>query len=198
MLSLFNSLSTLRVGQIIQPRTLGIPQIFARHRSQLAPRKVKWVKRQKGTIPIPTGGSTKGTTLAFGEWGIRIKGNGARFSAKQLSTVEELIKRKLKPIKGAKVFLRIFPDVPVCIKVRNNHTLGRISRLTDHVRGTKLEWGRGREHSSSGQPGASSNFSAILSLTTSPVYLPEGWYLKLEVYPLEKSSLAKVSENPSL
>ncbi|KLO08913.1 mitochondrial ribosomal protein L16 [Schizopora paradoxa] len=116
MLSIFNSLSTLRVNQIFQPRSLGFSQIFARHRSQLAPRKVKWVKRQKGTIPIPTGGSTKGTTLAFGEWGIRIKGNGARFSAKQLSTVEELIKRKLKPIKGAKVFLRIFPDVPVCIK----------------------------------------------------------------------------------
>ena len=84
----------------------------------MAPRKVKWVKRQKGTIPIPIGGSTKGTTLAFGEWGIRIKGNGMRFSAKQLLTVEELIKRKLKVIKGAKVYLRVFPDIPVCIKVR--------------------------------------------------------------------------------
>lgn len=120
MLSLFNSLPILRVNRLCRTSALGISQIFARHRSQLAPRKVKWVKRQKGTIPIPIGGSTKGTTLAFGEWGIRIKGNGARFSAKQLQTVEDLIKRKIKVIKGAKVFLRVFPDVPVCIKVRTS------------------------------------------------------------------------------
>ena len=59
----------------------------------------------------------KETTLAFGEWGIRIKGNGARLTGKQLETVQELMKRKLKPVKGAKVYLRVFPDVPVCIKV---------------------------------------------------------------------------------
>ncbi|KAK1221739.1 39S ribosomal protein L16, mitochondrial [Marasmius sp. AFHP31] len=90
--------------------------VFTRARSQLAPRQVKYIKRHKGVIPIPTGGSTRGTTLAFGQWGIRIKGNGARFSAKQLTTVEEVIKRKLKVLKGAKVWLRVFPDIPVCIK----------------------------------------------------------------------------------
>ncbi|KAJ8463202.1 hypothetical protein ONZ45_g17663 [Pleurotus djamor] len=90
--------------------------IFSRQRSQLAPRQVKHVKRHKGRIPIPTGGSTKGTTLAYGEWGIRIKGNGVRLSAKQLTTAEEVIKRKIKVIKGSKVYLRVFPDIPVCIK----------------------------------------------------------------------------------
>lgn len=91
--------------------------IFTRGRSQLAPRQVQHIKRHKGRIPIPTGGSTKGTTLAYGEWGIRIKGNGARLSAKQLTTAEEVIKRKIKVIKGTKVYLRVFPDIPVCIKV---------------------------------------------------------------------------------
>ncbi|KAJ3753794.1 mitochondrial 54S ribosomal protein YmL47 [Lentinula raphanica] len=90
--------------------------LFARHRGQLAPRQVKYIKRHKGVIPIPTGGSIKGTTLAFGQWGLRIKGNGVRFSAKQLTTAEEVIKRKLKVLKGTKVFLRVFPDIPVCIK----------------------------------------------------------------------------------
>jgi ribosomal protein L16/L10AE len=75
------------------------------------------IKRHKGRIPIPVGGSTKGTTLAFGEWGIRIKGNGVRFSAKQLLAAEEVLKRKMKVIKGAKVYLRVFTDIPVCIKV---------------------------------------------------------------------------------
>lgn len=69
-------------------------------------------------IPIPIGGSTKGTTLSYGDWGIRIKGQGVRLTAKQLTTAEEVIKRKIKPIKGAKVYMRVFPHIPVCIKVR--------------------------------------------------------------------------------
>jgi ribosomal protein L16/L10AE len=76
------------------------------------------IKRHKGRVPIPTGGSIKGTTLAYGEWGIRIKGQGVRLTAKQLTTAEEVIKRKIKVIKGAKVYLRVFPDIPVCVKVR--------------------------------------------------------------------------------
>ncbi|KIM53093.1 hypothetical protein SCLCIDRAFT_18023 [Scleroderma citrinum Foug A] len=87
-----------------------------RFRSQLAPRRVQNVRRHKGRIPIPTGGSTRGTTLAFGDWGIRIKGMGVRFTAKQLTTAEEVIKKKIKVVRGAKVYLRVFPDIPVCIK----------------------------------------------------------------------------------
>lgn len=117
MLNLAAAFSRLRLHALPFSAPTGLPLTLVRHRTQLSPRKVKWVKRQKGVIPIPTGGSTKGTTLAFGEWGIRIKGNGARFSAKQLETVRDLIKRKLKPVKGAKVYLRLFPDIPVCIKV---------------------------------------------------------------------------------
>ena len=55
--------------------------------------------------------------MAYGEWGIRIKGNGARLSAKQLTTAQEVIMKKLRVMKGAKVYLRVFPDIPVCIKV---------------------------------------------------------------------------------
>ena len=95
--------------------------IFSRGRAQLAPRQVQHIRRHKGRIPIPTGGSIKGTTLAYGEWGIRIKGNGARLSAKQLTTAEEVIKKKMKAIKGTKVYLRVFPDIPVCIKVHLPH-----------------------------------------------------------------------------
>ncbi|KAG6888813.1 hypothetical protein C0995_005833 [Termitomyces sp. Mi166 len=98
------------------PTALSPLSLFTRGRSQLAPRQVKNVKRHKGRVPIPIGGSTKGTTLAYGDWGIRIKGNGARLSAKQLTTAEEVIKKKIKVIKGSKVYLRIFPDIPVCIK----------------------------------------------------------------------------------
>lgn len=91
--------------------------LFVRFRHQLAPRKVKFIKRHKGVIPIPIGGSIKGSTLAYGDWGLRIKGDGVRLSAKQLTSAEEVIKRKIKVVKGSKVYLRVFPDIPVCIKV---------------------------------------------------------------------------------
>lgn len=96
-----------------------LPLTFARFRSQLAPKRVDYIKRHKGIIPVPIGGSTKGTTLAFGEWGIRIKGNGVRLTAKQLTSAEDAIKRKIKTIKGAKVYMRVFPDIPVCQKVQS-------------------------------------------------------------------------------
>ncbi|KIL60321.1 hypothetical protein M378DRAFT_199826 [Amanita muscaria Koide BX008] len=109
----------LRLGQLNSqptPTTLGPLSIFSRARSQLAPRQVKHIKRHKGRVPIPIGGSTKGTTLAYGDYGIRIKSNGHRFTAKQLSTAEEVIKRKARAFKGLRVYLRVFPDIPVCIK----------------------------------------------------------------------------------
>lgn len=114
------SLSALSRSILAAPSRAILPsttRIFARFRNQLAPKSVKHIRRHKGRIPIPTGGSTKGTTLAYGEWGIRIKGNGARLTAKQLMTAEDVIKKKLKIIKGSKVYLRVFPDIPVCVKV---------------------------------------------------------------------------------
>ena len=106
--------STLRT-QASAPKYGGLSLVRSRH--QLAPRKVTYIKRHTGIIPIPIGGSTKGTTLAHGDWGLRIKGQGVRLTAKQLTTAEEVIKRKIKPIKGAKVYLRVFPHLPVCVKV---------------------------------------------------------------------------------
>jgi ribosomal protein L16 len=88
-----------------------------RQRSQLAPKNVKYAKRHKGKIPIPIGGSIKGTTLAFGEYGIRVRGNGGRLSADHLTVAEDAIKRQLKPVKGAKIYMRVFPNIPVSVKV---------------------------------------------------------------------------------
>jgi ribosomal protein L16 len=66
---------------------------------------------------VPIGGSIKGTTLAFGEYGLRVRGNGARITAKQLQSAEVALKRTIKVVKGAEVWMRLFPDIPVCVKV---------------------------------------------------------------------------------
>ncbi|KIY46019.1 ribosomal protein L16 [Fistulina hepatica ATCC 64428] len=90
--------------------------VVRRHRTQLAPRKVKFPRQHKGSVPVRTGGSTKGTTLALGEWGIRVISDGVRLSAKHLHVAAETVRKKIKAIKGAKVLIRVFPHVPVCVK----------------------------------------------------------------------------------
>ncbi|KDN52121.1 hypothetical protein K437DRAFT_254683 [Tilletiaria anomala UBC 951] len=86
-----------------------------RFRSQLAPRRTKYRKAHKGRVPVPIGGSIVGTTIQEGAFGIRLLAP-ARLSAKQLQSAETALKRKLKVVKGAQVFMRVFPDIPVCVK----------------------------------------------------------------------------------
>lgn len=40
----------------------------------------------------------------------------ARLTASQLTSALVSIKRKIKPVKGAEAWMRVFPDVPVCVK----------------------------------------------------------------------------------
>ncbi|KAG8746269.1 mitochondrial ribosomal large subunit component [Ceratobasidium sp. 414] len=89
---------------------------FTRARSQLAPRRVRYRKAHKGRVPVPIGGSIKGTTLAFGDYGLRVRGDGMRLTAKQLQSAEVVIKRKLKVVKSSQIWMRVFPDLPVCVK----------------------------------------------------------------------------------
>ena len=135
--------------------------IFTRGRAILAPKQVKNVKRHKGRVPIPTGGSTKGTTLAYGEWGIRIKGNGARLTAKQLTTAREVILKKLKVLKGSKVYLRVFPDIPVCIKVRHVLSFRVKESSLNLCRVMKLVWVKERELSNTGLLGLSFRLPSV-------------------------------------
>jgi ribosomal protein L16 len=45
---------------------------------------------------MPTGGSTRGTTLVWGDYGLRMKDHDRRISAKQLRNAEETINRRLR------------------------------------------------------------------------------------------------------
>lgn len=98
-----------------QPYRAPSLQQQVRHRSLLAPRRTKYRKAHKGRVPVPIGGSIKGTTLQQGAFGIRLL-EPARLTAKQLTSAQTALKRKLKVIRGCQVFLRVFPDIPVCVK----------------------------------------------------------------------------------
>jgi len=74
-----------------------------------------------GRVPIRIGGSTKGTTVEQGEFGLRVL-EATKLSAKQLLGAEEAVKKALKVVKGARTYMRVFPDIPVCVKARQTTT----------------------------------------------------------------------------
>ena len=61
---------TNRIGPTWAPTTTFTA---VRYASNFSLRRTKYRKAHKGKIPLPTGGSTKGTTVVFGDYGLRIK-----------------------------------------------------------------------------------------------------------------------------
>ncbi|TPX57901.1 hypothetical protein PhCBS80983_g03506 [Powellomyces hirtus] len=79
------------------------------------PRKLKYKKAHKGFHPVRTGGSLRGTTVYYGDYGLQAL-EGGRLSDKQLDSARTGIRRVLKAEKGSRFFLRCFPDRPVTSK----------------------------------------------------------------------------------
>lgn len=50
----------------------------------------------KGRPRVPTGGSTKGTTVVWGDYGLRMCDHGRRISAKHFKMAEDTIKARLR------------------------------------------------------------------------------------------------------
>jgi large subunit ribosomal protein L16 len=75
----------------------------------LLPSKTKYRKSQKGGKKI-TGVSNAGSKLAFGTFGLKALSSG-RLKANQLEATRRSIAKNLK--KDGKVFVRIFPHIPV-------------------------------------------------------------------------------------
>ena len=67
--------------------------------SWLQPKRGHKTKSRKGRPRVPTGGSTRGTTVVWGDWGLRMKDHDRRVSAAQLSIGAETIKKRLRGLK---------------------------------------------------------------------------------------------------
>src|SRR4029077_4430679 len=76
----------------------------------LEPKKVKYRKLQKGRR---RGTAHRGSTLAFGEFGLKAVGRGW-MSAREIEAARVALTRYLK--RGGKVWIRIFPDKPLTKK----------------------------------------------------------------------------------
>ena len=76
----------------------------------LSPKRTKYRKGHKGRIH---GAAKGGTTLNFGAYGLKAM-EPARITARQIEAARRAITRHMKRV--GKVWIRIFPDVPVSRK----------------------------------------------------------------------------------
>ncbi|KAG4300897.1 hypothetical protein PCK1_002974 [Pneumocystis canis] len=112
---------------------------------QYAPRYTKYKKTHKGRISVPIGMSTKGSTIVYGDFGMRLKEHGVRFTAKQLQTAEMMIKRAIKSFKGAKVYTRISTHTAVCVKGNEVYSLFVLFSFSPSFQ-TRMGKGKGSFH----------------------------------------------------
>ncbi|MCX8003987.1 MAG: 50S ribosomal protein L16 [Burkholderiaceae bacterium] len=76
----------------------------------LQPARRKYRKDQKGRN---RGLATRGTSVAFGEYGLKATERG-RLTARQIEAARRAISRHIK--RGGRVWIRVFPDKPISQK----------------------------------------------------------------------------------
>ena len=76
----------------------------------LQPKRVKFRKQQRGKR---SGIATRGSTLAFGEYGLKAL-EAAWITNRQIEAARRAITRYVK--RGGRVWIRIFPDKPITAK----------------------------------------------------------------------------------
>src|SRR5207244_1220754 len=76
----------------------------------LQPARTKYRKQQKGRN---TGVASRGTKVAFGEFGLKATTRG-RLTARQLEAARRAMSRHIK--RGGRIWIRVFPDKPVSQK----------------------------------------------------------------------------------
>ena len=76
----------------------------------LQPKRTKYRKQMKGKN---RGLASRGSTINFGEYGLKATGRG-RITARQIEAARRAMTRHIK--RGGKILIRIFPDKPITKK----------------------------------------------------------------------------------
>ncbi|KAL1647436.1 39S ribosomal protein L16, mitochondrial [Diplodia intermedia] len=87
----------------------------------LLPRSGHNKKDRKGRPRVPTGGSMRGTTIVWGDYGLRLKDHDRRISGKHLKIAEDTIRKRLRGLKF-RLYTRICANIGV-------YTSGNESRM---------------------------------------------------------------------
>jgi large subunit ribosomal protein L16 len=91
----------------------------------LMPKKVKYRKQQRGRM---TGKAWRGSTLAFGDYGLKAMRCGW-ITDRQIEAARVAMTRFIK--RGGKVWLRLFPDKPITKKPAETR-MGKGKGAPDH------------------------------------------------------------------
>ena len=91
----------------------------------LMPKRVKFRKMQRGKV---RGNASRGTSLAFGGFGLKALENGY-FTDRQIEAARVALMRNLKG--GGKVWIRTFPDKPITKKPAETR-MGKGKGAPDH------------------------------------------------------------------
>ncbi|KAF6834949.1 mitochondrial ribosomal protein [Colletotrichum plurivorum] len=102
----------------------------ARQGTWLEPSIDRTKKMMKGRPRVATGGSTKGTTVIWGDYGLRMKDHHRRISARQLKIAEDTIKMRLRGQKY-RLYKRICCNVGVYVS-GNEMRMGKGKGSFDH------------------------------------------------------------------
>jgi len=101
----------------------------------LQPKRTKFRKQQKGRN---RGLATSGNRVSFGEFGLRATARG-RLTARQIEAARRAMTRHIK--RGGKIWIRVFPDVPVTkkpIEVRMGKGKGNVEYWVAKIKPGKV------------------------------------------------------------
>ncbi|KAI9708658.1 MAG: mitochondrial ribosomal large subunit component [Bogoriella megaspora] len=96
----------------------------------LAPKSGETKKSRKGRPRVPTGGSVRGTTVVWGDYGLRMRDHDRRISAAQLKNGEETIRRRLRGTRY-RLYMRISANIGVYTS-GNETRMGKGKGTFDH------------------------------------------------------------------
>lgn len=101
----------------------------------LQPKKTKFRKQQKGRN---RGLAMNGNKVSFGDYGLKAVGRG-RLTARQIEAARRAMTRHVK--RGGKIWIRIFPDVPVTkkpLEVRQGKGKGNVEYWVAKIQPGKM------------------------------------------------------------
>ncbi|KAF2154009.1 ribosomal protein L16 [Myriangium duriaei CBS 260.36] len=115
------------ITPIPSPRTF---TSTSKQQNWLAPRSGSNKKDRKGRPRVPTGGSMRGTTVVWGDYGLRLLDHHRRISAAQLRNGEEAIRKRLRGMKY-RLYTRINANIGVYTS-GNETRMGKGKGSFDH------------------------------------------------------------------
>ena len=98
--------------------------------SWLFPKRGHSQKNRKGRPRVPTGGSTRGTTVVWGDYGLRLRDHDRRISSQQLAIGAEAIKKRLRG-ERYRFYTRVAANIGVYRK-GNESRMGKGKGSFDH------------------------------------------------------------------